>query len=154
MLAWVLNTPLLFEDFSIIFFFNGFFIVRLLKSVQLTNFLWYSSNMLNIYFLWLWLKRRFYFHVATHVMSPWSFISLTSLHHHLFFKPIRIFAIDTCVSAQTLYPWYYDIRGNEWQVAFKKFLLEINLVRKEKMIKWVFQAIEKDRDWKNPTTLL
>ena len=30
--------------------------------------------------MWAWLKRRCYFHVATHVMFPWSFISLTSLH--------------------------------------------------------------------------
>ena len=30
------------------------------------------------------LKRRFHFHVATHVMCPWRFISLTSLHQ-LFF---------------------------------------------------------------------
>ena len=29
-------------------------------------------------------KRRYHFHVATHVMCPWSFISLTSLHQ-LFF---------------------------------------------------------------------
>ena len=90
-------------------------------------------------------------------MFPWSFISLTSLHQ-LFFKPIRIFAVDiNCyldlistnymVSAHTSYPWYYDIRGNEWQVAFIKFLLEMNLVRKEKMMKWVFQTIAKDCDW-------
>ena len=33
------------------------------------------------------------FHEATHVMCPWSFISLTSLYQ-LFFKPIRSFAVD------------------------------------------------------------
>ena len=37
-----------------------------------------------------------------------------------------------CVSAHTSYPWYYDIRGNEWQVAFKKLLLEKNLVRERR----------------------
>ena len=33
MLTWVLNTPLLFEDFSNALFFELFYIIRLLKSV-------------------------------------------------------------------------------------------------------------------------
>ena len=33
MLAWVLNTPLLFKDFSNALFFELFYIIRLLKSV-------------------------------------------------------------------------------------------------------------------------
>ena len=35
-----------------------------------------------------YLKRRFHFHVAMHVICPWSFTSLTSFS--CFFKPIRI----------------------------------------------------------------
>ena len=35
-----------------------------------------------------------------------------------------------------------DIQGNEWHVGFKKFLH----ARKEKMMKWVFQTLAKDRD--------
>ena len=37
------------------------------------------------YFLWPWLK-IFYFHVATHVTFPWSFISIISLHINCFFS--------------------------------------------------------------------
>ena len=54
------------------------------------------------------------------------------------------FLLITCVSARTSYPWYYDIRGNEWQVTFRKFLLEMNLVRGRR--KWVFQTLAIDRD--------
>ena len=34
------------------------------------------------------IKRRFHFHVAAHLICPWSFTSLTSFH--CFFKPISI----------------------------------------------------------------
>ena len=48
MLAWVLNTPLLFEDSLNIYFFKVFYIIRFLKSaISLKYFTSFnSSNML------------------------------------------------------------------------------------------------------------
>ena len=48
MLAWVLNTPLLFEDSSKFYFFKVFYVVRLLKSVISLQYFpsFNSSNML------------------------------------------------------------------------------------------------------------
>ena len=104
------------------------------------------------------LTRRIHFHVATHVMCPWSFKSVTSLHH-CFFKPIRIFAVDIncyldlistnymcqclhfvptilCYSAEWIASWLLKISsGNE------------SRVRKVKMVKWVLETLAKDRDW-------
>ena len=40
------------------------------------------------------IKRRFHFHVATHVICTWSFKLLITSLHQMFFKPIRIFAVD------------------------------------------------------------
>ena len=63
-----------------LYFFKVYYIIRLLKSP--------------IFFKVLLLihQRKFYSHVATHMMCPGSFISLTSFS--CFFKPIMIFAVD------------------------------------------------------------
>ena len=95
-------------------------------------------------------------------MFPWSFISLTSLHHRLFFKPIRIFAVDIngyldlistnykCYCSHVVpMTWHYDIRGNEWQVAFKNILLEMNLVAEGENDEMSIPNYRKRSRWKN-----
>ena len=60
-------------------------------------------------------------------MFPWSFTSLTSLHHQLFFKPIRTFAVNIncyldlistnymcyCPHFQSMIVWY----SGEWTAS-------------------------------------
>ena len=105
-----------------------------------------------------WIKRRFHFHVATHVMCPWSFISLTSLNY--FFKPIRTISVDTncyldlistnymckCLHFVLMMLWY----SGEWMASWFQETFSGNKSRaqKKKMMKWVFQTLAKDRDWK------
>ena len=88
------------------------------------------------------IKRRFHFHVATHVMCPWSFISLTSFN--CFFKSIRI-SWSNFYQLQVLMLTLstHDIMIFGWmngklasENLFWKWIL-----RKEKMIKWMFQTL-------------
>ena len=93
-----------------------------------------------------------------HLMCPWSFISRTSFHR-LFFKPIKILAVDTnsyfdvistnymceCLHFVLMVLWY----SGEWMASWLKKISSGNGSRslKEKIMKWVFQTLVKDCDW-------
>ena len=70
---------------------NVDFIFTLLNKGMFTSHLIAFHSVLQYYTTqydmntWVKIKRRFHFHVATHLMCPWSFISLTLLYQ-LFFK--------------------------------------------------------------------
>ena len=102
MLAWDLNTPLVSEDPSKVFF-KGVFIKRLLKPVHSYHFFYStsqsqliscdcfnSSNMLNIeLFLVTLIKKKILFPCINACDVPVKFYTLTSLHHQLFLSQLR-----------------------------------------------------------------
>ena len=78
-----------------------------------------------------WIKiKKFHLHVTTHLMCQWNFLLLISLHR-LFFKLVRIFAVDiNCylhlISSNgfTSYSWYYDVRGMNRKLLQKIYFLK------------------------------
>ena len=93
----MLKISLLFKKFTILRA-NDSRIIRIKNAKFLGYYFHTNTNVLRDFQICisvpLNIKRRFHFHVATHVICTWSFKLLITSLHQLFFKPIRIFAVD------------------------------------------------------------